>query len=79
MLNISFLHFIIETPSISSNAEVNTARFLNIDPEFALTGTIEKFIRRFEYIETNATKYGKQMEKMTLNEMDLIWNEAKNK
>jgi tetrapyrrole methylase family protein / MazG family protein len=60
-------------------AVVNTARFLNIDPEFALTSTIEKFIRRFEYIETNANKNGKNMENMTLNEMDLLWNEAKSK
>jgi tetrapyrrole methylase family protein / MazG family protein len=58
---------------------VNVARFLEINPEFALTNTIEKFITRFEYIETKALKKGKNMEEMSLAEMDLLWNEAKNK
>lgn len=58
---------------------VNVARFLEINPEFALTKTVEKFINRFEYIETVASKNGKDMEEMTLTEMDVLWNEAKNK
>lgn len=56
---------------------VNVARFLNVEPETALTGTIEKFIQRFEYIEKHASGAGKSMEDMTLAEMDKLWNEAK--
>ncbi len=55
-------------------AVVNVARFLKIEPEFALKGTIEKFIRRFEYIERMSQK---PIGQMTLNEMDMLWNEAK--
>lgn len=55
-------------------AIVNVARFLNVEPELALGDTIDKFIRRFEYIESNADR---PLEKMTLDEMDSLWNEAK--
>jgi tetrapyrrole methylase family protein/MazG family protein len=55
-------------------AVVNVARFLKVEPEFALKSTIEKFIRRFEYIEQMSNK---PIEQMTLNEMDELWNEAK--
>jgi tetrapyrrole methylase family protein/MazG family protein len=58
-------------------AVVNVARFLNVQPELALSQTIEKFINRFEYIEQNSKKFNKKNEEMTLNEMDLLWNEAK--
>ena len=58
-------------------ALVNLARFLDIQPEFALTSTTEKFIRRFSYIEENATKLNKKMENMTLAEMNLYWIKAK--
>ncbi len=58
-------------------AVVNVARFLKIQPELALTGTINKFIRRFEYIETQSRKAGKELTEMTLAEMDDLWNEAK--
>jgi tetrapyrrole methylase family protein/MazG family protein len=58
-------------------ALVNLARFLDIHPEFALTSTIQKFIKRFEYIETKASESGKILEDMTLEEMDVFWNEAK--
>ncbi|SKA95429.1 tetrapyrrole methylase family protein / MazG family protein [Caloramator quimbayensis] len=60
-------------------AVVNVARFFDINPEFALTKTIEKFITRFEYIEKSAEKNGKKLEDMTLKEMDQLWDEAKNK
>ncbi len=42
-------------------ALVNLARFLKIQPEIALTGTIGKFIERFEYVETTAKKAGKNL------------------
>lgn len=58
-------------------AVVNVARFFDINPEFALTKTIEKFITRFEYIEKTANKNGKRLEEMTLKEMDDLWNQAK--
>ena len=58
-------------------ALVNLSRFLKVQPELALTGTINKFIRRFEYIEQQSTKAGKKLEDMTLAEMDELWNEAK--
>ncbi|MBP7175249.1 MAG: nucleoside triphosphate pyrophosphohydrolase [Thermoclostridium sp.] len=58
-------------------AVVNVARFLKIQPELALTGTINKFIRRFEYIETKSREKGRKLSSMTLREMDVLWDEAK--
>jgi tetrapyrrole methylase family protein/MazG family protein len=58
-------------------ALVNLSRFLNVQPELALNGTIGKFIRRFEYIEKQGEKAGKRLEDMSLSEMDELWNEAK--
>ena len=60
-------------------ASVNVARFLDIDPEFALNYTIEKFIKRFSYIEEVAKSKGVDMANMTLEQMDMLWEEAKNK
>lgn len=56
---------------------VNAARFLKVDPEQALTKTSDKFIRRFSYIEKTALEQGRQLETMTLEEMDRLWDEAK--
>lgn len=56
---------------------VNIARFLKINPEFALTNTIEKFINRFEYIENTAVSRDRRLEDMTLEEMDKLWEESK--
>ncbi len=58
-------------------AVVNVSRFLKIQPEFALNKTIEKFINRFEFIEKSAKKEGKDMEALSLEEMDEYWNLAK--
>lgn len=58
-------------------AAVNVARFLNVEPENAVHKTIEKFIKRFEYIEKTAAKNGQNMEDMSLDDMDKLWNEAK--
>ena len=60
-------------------AVVNVARFLKIQPELALTGTINKFIKRFEYMETNSINAGRDLNDMTLEEMDILWEEAKTK
>lgn len=56
---------------------VNVARFLDIDPEYALNYSIEKFIRRFGYIEETASKMEFDLTQMTLEEMDKLWEEAK--
>jgi MazG family protein len=58
---------------------VNLARFLRIDPEDALRRTIEKFISRFQYIETSLLKKGKNLLQSGLIEMDDLWEEAKRK
>ena len=56
---------------------VNLSRFLKVQPELALTSSINKFISRFEYIETESRKEGKKLEDMSLEEMDELWNKAK--
>jgi len=56
---------------------VNYARFIGIDPEEALERTNKKFIRRFQYLETESAKDGKKMGEMTLSEMDEYWERAK--
>lgn len=56
---------------------VNLSRFLNTDPEQALTQTIEKFIDRFNHIETELNKQGKAPQEATLQEMDELWEQAK--
>ncbi len=56
---------------------INYARALNINPEEALERTNKKFIYRFQYLETKAAEAGKKLEDMTLDEMDVYWNEAK--
>lgn len=55
---------------------INYARFEGIDPETALERVNKKFKRRFEYIEAEAPK---PLDKMSLEEMDALWNEAKHK
>lgn len=56
---------------------VNIGRFFKINPEFALTKCVEKFINRFRYIEKSALSQGKQLESMTLQELDKLWEDAK--
>jgi len=56
---------------------INYARFVNINPENALEKTNTKFIKRFQYLENKAKLDGKLLENMTLEEMDIYWNEAK--
>ncbi len=56
---------------------VNYARFLKINPENALERTNKKFIKRFQYLEQKAKEAGKSMSDMTLTEMDVFWEEAK--
>jgi XTP/dITP diphosphohydrolase len=58
-------------------ALVNYARFIDVNPETALERTNRKFIRRFQYLEKNAKASGKVLHQMSLEEMDVFWNEAK--
>ena len=58
---------------------INYARFLGINPENALERTNKKFIKRFQYLESKAKENGKEMNDMSLEEMDVYWNEAKTK
>jgi XTP/dITP diphosphohydrolase len=60
-------------------ALVNYARYLGINPDDALERTNRKFIRRFQYIETQSAKEGHNLADMTLEEMDAYWNRAKEK
>lgn len=56
---------------------INYARFLKVDPESALERTNKKFIKRFQYLESKAITLGKNLSDMTLAEMDVFWEEAK--
>ena len=53
---------------------INMARFLKIDPEIAVQKANQKFIKRFQYIENNAKK---PINELTLNEMELLWQQGK--
>ena len=56
---------------------VNAARLYNINPDTALERTNEKFRKRFNYLESKTISQGKSLHDMTLEEMDVIWDEAK--
>ena len=56
---------------------INFARLSDIDPELALERTNKKFIFRFTYMEQKAAEQGKELASMSLDEMEVLWNEAK--
>ena len=56
---------------------INAARLYKLNPDNALEQTNQKFIRRFNYIEQQSIRLGKPLTEMTLQEMDDLWNEAK--
>ncbi len=58
-------------------ALVNIARFLEVNPEEALKGTVRKFVRRFSYIEEGLEKRGVDIREAGLEVMENLWNEAK--
>jgi len=58
---------------------INLARHYRIDPEIALRNTNDKFVRRFNYIEEILRKHNKSLDEATLEEMDTLWDEAKQK
>lgn len=77
--------FLEETDPASAEAEfgdllfslVNYARFVGINPENALELTNKKFIKRFNYLESQSALDGKKLGEMTLEEMDKYWNASK--
>lgn len=58
-------------------AAVNLARWLDVDPESALRRANARFYGRFSYIEQQAARQGRDLDKMTLDDMDALWDEAK--
>lgn len=78
-------HEITENDKVRMEAEVgdlffalvNAARLYGIDPESALERSNLKFIRRFNYLESQTMKKGMDLKKMSLAEMDKYWDEAK--
>ena len=58
-------------------AAVKVGRFCACDPEDAVNGTCEKFIRRFRAVENGAAAQGREVSQLSLEEMTALWNEAK--
>jgi tetrapyrrole methylase family protein/MazG family protein len=58
---------------------VRISNFAGVNPEDALRKTTGKFIKRFRHIELKASEQGKKLSDMTLEEMDVLWEEAKKK
>jgi tetrapyrrole methylase family protein/MazG family protein len=83
---IAELHAAIDTADAQERCDefgdvlfalVNVARYLDIDPEEALRATIAKFKNRFRHIETRVNETGHSLTDMTVEQMDVFWNEAK--
>jgi tetrapyrrole methylase family protein/MazG family protein len=56
---------------------VNLARLLDVEPETALSGTSQKFIRRFAHVEKMAGRSGRKLSSFSLSELDKWWEDAK--
>ncbi|MCI0528176.1 MAG: nucleoside triphosphate pyrophosphohydrolase [Nitrospira sp.] len=56
---------------------VNLARFMRVDPEGTLRETTARFMRRFKEINRLAKQQGKSLEQLSLDEMDLLWEQVK--
>lgn len=56
---------------------INASRLYGIDPEAALEKTNRKFIKRFNYLEKETISKGRSLHEMSLDEMNVIWEEAK--
>lgn len=84
---LSELHTEVESGASALNIEsefgdllfalINYARFIGVNPEDALEKTNRKFIKRFTYLENKARENDTPLSTMTLDEMDVFWNEAK--
>lgn len=58
-------------------AVINAARLYGVNPENALERTNRKFIARFNHLEKRAAEQGHKLKDMTLEQMEVLWNEAK--
>ncbi len=58
-------------------ALINAARLYKVNPDNALERTNQRFIKRFNFIEQQAINKGIKLQDMTLNEMEVLWEEAK--
>jgi tetrapyrrole methylase family protein/MazG family protein len=58
-------------------ALVNVARWKHVDAESALRGTNMKFKKRFAYVQQGAKRKERNLSELSLEEMDVLWNEAK--
>jgi len=56
---------------------INYSRFIKVDPESALERTNKKFMKRFRYLEEEAKKNGESLKDLTLEQMDVYWNQSK--
>jgi tetrapyrrole methylase family protein / MazG family protein len=56
---------------------VNLARFIKVNPEEALRRATNRFVDRFHLVEAGAAQQGRTLPEMTLAEMDVLWEEAK--
>ena len=57
----------------------NISRHLDVNPEIALRQTNDKFCKRFRYIEERLKERGDELGKVSLEELDILWEEAKKK
>ena len=58
---------------------VNVARFLEVDAEEALKGSVQKFVRRFQQMEAKARLDKKPLSSYTIEELEALWRQAKEK
>lgn len=56
---------------------INAARLYKLNPDNALELTNKKFINRFNYVEQKTKQQGKDLKELSLEDMGLLWNEAK--
>lgn len=56
---------------------INAARLYDVDPETALERTNRKFMKRFNFLEDQTLKKGISLKNMSLDEMNVIWEKAK--
>ena len=56
---------------------VNLSRFFDLEAEEALSQSTDRFLKRFQHIETSIRQRGKTLAETTLEEMDALWDEAK--
>lgn len=59
-------------------ALTSLARHLKVDAESSLRVATEKFDRRFRWMESHAEKGGKELSSLSAEELDQLWNQAKN-